>query len=65
MNEIRKSNYTITVKPYAPNIGGIILGVDLSKNISDYELNFIKEAFHRYQVLFFQEQFDSKEKRFC
>ena len=30
----------------------------MSKNISDYELNFIKEAFHQYQVLFFQEQLE-------
>ena len=58
MNEIRKFNNEITVKPYAPNIGGVILGVDLSKNISDYELNFIKEAFCKYQVLFFQEQLE-------
>jgi len=46
------------VKPYAPNIGGVITGVDLSKDISDYERNFIKEAFYKYQVLFFQKQIE-------
>ena len=58
MNEISALSNKITVKPYAPNIGGIIKGVDLSKDISDYELNFIKEAFHKYQVLFFQQQLE-------
>ena len=58
MNEISALSNKITVKPYAPNIGGIITGVDLSKDISDYEKNFIKEAFHKYQVLFFQEQLE-------
>ena len=58
MNEISALNNKITVNPYAPNIGGIITGVDLSKDISDYELNFIKEAFHKYQVLFFQQQLE-------
>ena len=58
MNEISALSNKITVKPYAPNIGGIITGVDLSKDISDYEQNFIKEAFYKYQVLFFQEQLE-------
>ena len=58
MKEIRDLSKEINVKPYAPNIGGVIKGVDLSKDISDYEQNFIKEAFHKYQVLFFQEQLE-------
>ena len=58
MNESNILNNEITVKPYAPNIGGVVTGVDLSKDISDYELNFIKEAFHKYQVLFFQQQLE-------
>ena len=44
MNESDNLNNEITVKPYAPNIGGVVTGVDLSKDISDYELNFIKKA---------------------
>ena len=58
MKEISDLRKEINVKPYAPNIGGVITGVDLSKDISDYEQNFIKEAFHKYQVLFFQEQLE-------
>ena len=56
MNEISNLNNEITVKPYAPNIGGVITGVDLSNDISDHELSFIKKAFYEYQVLFFQQQ---------
>jgi taurine dioxygenase len=58
LKEICNLGKEINVKPYAPNIGGVITGVDLSKDISDYEQNFIKEAFHKYQVLFFQEQLE-------
>jgi len=58
LKEISDLSKEINVKPYAPNIGGVITGVDLSKDISDYEQNFIKEAFHKYQVLFFQEQLE-------
>ena len=58
MKEISDLSKEINVKPYAPNIGGVITGVDLSKDISDYEQNFIKDAFHKYQVLFFQEQLE-------
>ena len=56
MNEIGNLNNEITVKPYAPNIGGVITGVDLSNDISDHEVSFIKKAFLKYQVLFFQQQ---------
>ena len=58
MKQISDLSKEKNVKPYAPNIGGVITGVDLSKDISDYEQNFIKEAFHKYQVLFFQEQLE-------
>ena len=58
MNESNNLNNKITVKPYAPNIGGVVTGVDLSKDISDNELNFIKKAFYKYQVLFFQQQLE-------
>ena len=44
------------VKPYSPNLGAVVTGIDLSKPISDIELNFIKNAFHKFQVLFFKEQ---------
>jgi taurine dioxygenase len=48
----------VIVKPYSPNLGAVITGIDLSKTISDSEINFIKNAFHKFQVLFFQEQYE-------
>tara|TARA_B100000212_G_scaffold321645_1_gene280373 strand:- start:18 stop:866 length:849 start_codon:yes stop_codon:yes gene_type:complete len=56
MNELRSLDNKIKVKPYSPNLGGVVTGVDLSKEISETELAFIKDAFNQYQVLFFQEQ---------
>ncbi len=56
MNEIRDINTKIDIKPYSPNLGGVVKGIDLSKKISDIELQTIKIAFNKYQVLFFQEQ---------
>ncbi len=44
MHEIYNLNNEINVKPYAPNIGGVITGVDLSKGLSDHEKNFIKAS---------------------
>ena len=55
-NKKKNVNKSIIVKPYAPNIGAVITGIDLSKKISDYELNFIKDSFYKFQVLFFQKQ---------
>ena len=37
-------NNKITIKPYAPNIGAIITGIDLSKEISNSEQKIIKDA---------------------
>ena len=53
---INSSNNKITIKPYAPNIGAIITGIDLSKEITNSEQNIIKDAFHKYLVIFFQKQ---------
>ena len=49
-------NTTIKIKPYCPNLGAIITGVDLSEPISNDEFLVLKQAFLDYQVLFFQEQ---------
>ena len=46
----------ITVKNYAPNLGAVIKGIDLSKEISNSEQKIIRDAFHKYLVIFFQEQ---------
>jgi taurine dioxygenase len=56
MDEFKSKDNKIIVKPFSPNLGGIITGIDLSKNISEYEFSVIKKAFHKYQVLFFQNQ---------
>lgn len=56
MNELKSIDNKIIVKPYSPNLGGVITGIDLSKPISNSELTFIKKAFNKFQVLFFQEQ---------
>ena len=56
MNQLKSIDNKIIVKPYSPNLGGVVTGIDLSKEISNSELDFIKDAFIQYQVLFFQNQ---------
>ncbi len=56
MNEIKDINTKIDIKPYSPNLGAVVKGIDLSKKITDTELKTMKKAFMKYQVLFFQEQ---------
>ena len=56
MNELSSLDNKIKVKPYSPNLGGVVTGIDLSKEISETDLAFIKDAFNQYQVLFFQQQ---------
>ena len=56
MKKIYDSKNDIIVKPFAPNLGAIITGIDLSNSISDTEIRIIKDAFHKFQVLFFQNQ---------
>ena len=56
MNQLESIENKIIVKPYSPNLGGVVTGIDLSKEISNSELNFIKDAFNQFQVLFFQNQ---------
>ena len=49
-------NNSFKIKPFAPNLGAVITNVDLSSDINDAELKYIREAFHKFQVLFFQNQ---------
>jgi taurine dioxygenase len=56
MKKICDSKNDIIVKPFAPNLGAIITGIDLSNSISDTEIRIIKDTFHKFQVLFFQNQ---------
>ena len=45
MDELKSKVNKIIVKPFSPNLGSIITGVDLSKNISDLEFSVIKMLF--------------------
>lgn len=47
---------SLVAKPFAPNLGAEIYGVDLSQPVSDTQFEEIREAFLMYQVLFFKEQ---------
>ena len=46
----------IKIQKYSPNLGAIITGVDLSKEINEDQFNDIHKAFLENQVLFFQNQ---------
>ena len=46
----------INIQKYSPNLGAIITGVDLSKEINKEQFNDIHKAFLDNQVLFFQNQ---------
>lgn len=46
----------IKIQKYSPNLGAIITGVDLSKEINEDQFNDIHKAFLDNQVLFFQNQ---------
>ena len=50
MSQILKNK--ITVKNYAPNLGAVIKGIDLSNEISNSEQKIIRDAFHKYLVIF-------------
>ena len=46
----------IQAKPFSPNLGAEVYGVDLSKTIPDAQFSEILDAFLKYQVLFFKNQ---------
>ena len=56
MNKLGLMNNSFNIKPFAPNLGAVITNVDLSNDINDAELKGIRDAFHKFQVLFFQNQ---------
>ena len=56
MNKLDVMNNSFNIKPFAPNLGAVITNVDLSNDLNDAELRGIRDAFHKYQVLFFQNQ---------
>lgn len=47
---------TITVTPVSPHIGAEIGNIDLTKPLSDLQVKELKDAFHRYLVIFFRDQ---------
>ena len=51
-----KISSNIHVKPYSPNIGAVVKGIDLASGISGTEFKTIHQAFLEHQVLFFQDQ---------
>ena len=56
MNKLDVMNHSFNIKPFAPNLGAVITNVDLSNDINDAELKGIRDAFLKFQVLFFQNQ---------
>ena len=46
----------INITPFCPNLGGIISGINLAEGITDDQLTIVREAFLKYQVVFFQNQ---------
>ena len=56
MNKLDVINNSFNIRPFAPNLGAVITNIDLSNDITDAELKDIRDAFHKFQVLFFQNQ---------
>ena len=56
MNKLDVMNNSFNIRPFAPNLGAVITNIDLSNDITDAELEVIRDAFHKFQVLFFQNQ---------
>ena len=47
---------SIEVRPYAAALGAEILGVDLAEPLDDRSWDIIRDAFHKYLVIFFWNQ---------
>ena len=56
MNKLDVMNNSFNIRPFAPNLGAVITNIDLSNDITYVELEVIRDAFHKFQVLFFQNQ---------
>ena len=53
MGEARREFKFLDVKPFSPNLGAEVYGVDLSSPLTESQFNEIRAAFLEYQVLFF------------
>ena len=62
MNKLDVMNNSFNIKPFAPNLGAVITNVDLSIDLNDAELKDIRDSFHKFQVLFFQNQSEISPK---
>ena len=62
MNKLDVINNSFNIKPFAPNLGAVITNVDLSNDVNDAVLEGIRDAFNKYQVLFFQNQSEISPK---
>jgi taurine dioxygenase len=56
MGEVRREFKFLDVKPFSPNLGAEVYGVDLSSPLTESQFNEIRAAFLEYQVLFFKDQ---------
>ena len=57
MVALKPNDYKLIVaKPFSPNLGAEIYGVDLSESVPDDQFAEIEKAFLKYQVLFFKDQ---------
>tara|TARA_B110000008_G_scaffold122433_1_gene124879 strand:+ start:110 stop:955 length:846 start_codon:yes stop_codon:yes gene_type:complete len=56
MGEVRRKFKFLDVKPFSPNLGAEVYGVDLSSPLTESQFNEIRAAFLDYQVLFFKGQ---------
>ena len=53
----RRRHYNlIDVRPFAPNLGAEVRGIDLASGITDAQFEEVREAFLEHQVLFFKDQ---------
>ena len=48
MKNQAKSKNNVSIKLYVLNIGVIYSGIDLSKEISSFDLKIIKDTFHKF-----------------
>lgn len=54
--DLNKDYRSIKVSPYSPHIGAVITDIDLTKELSQTQIEEVKRAFIQFQVLFFRDQ---------
>ena len=56
MAKTSTSYSTIDIRPYAPNFGAEVRGIEIAQGVSEEQFAEIRAAFLEHQVLFFKEQ---------